>query len=326
MKFNVTPIKLIIYCFVVMVASACAASNTTEKAERKPSITFDYNSHNKLLTINGDICRYGKSAKQELPSFAINDIHNYIQQQPNSFIEQLKNIKTGMMGNRLDTAKLSVFYLLKTQNMDFAYRYEGNQVCARYNTSLALDFSQDFIDFIELNAPHQYQFVADKTDAQAIRAILTSIYPDLHASNASEPFTQSEYLVEDRVLTEKLSVFTFHYLNYQANLLQRQSLVFTTGDGLYLKALNHYLQENKFTLTNEKNSAFWQLHIKNDSTNHSPYAFSVEFKKHDLDTTSVFNNDVSALPAIPTPSNTDKINLIKLYLEMQSFSQQLNNN
>ena len=320
---------------MVLATNACANTDAKQASsfsasEKIPNIEFEYTGNDKNLAISGAVCRYGRSSKSQLPEFTIKEVHQYVQQNSALFTQQIKDIKQGMMGQRLNIAKLSVFYRLKQDNINFDYFVDGNQICANYQTSLTLDFEQDFVEFIKLNVPSSYQFISNNNE---VTEKLSSIYPDIAITlqNNTSVF-DSKYLTTEKKLNNTSSVFTFHYLDFKKQLMQNQSMVFVSGDKILTKALTQYLQENEFTLATSPTDAFWSFDISNEKATSSQKdisrqdtikEFAVTYKKSNTEEAGTFVNDSSVLPQLKTKTEEQKINLIKLYLEMMELAQQI---
>lgn len=69
-------------------------------------LNFSY-AKNKQLTIAGNTCLYGRKNKESIQQSSIKQIQNYVLQQPSNFENQIKSINTGMLGRRLEHAKLA---------------------------------------------------------------------------------------------------------------------------------------------------------------------------------------------------------------------------
>jgi len=230
-----------------------------------------------------------------------------------------------MFGERLNTARLAVFYSLNQELTRFKYSLHGNQICAQYQADLQLNFEQDFAQFVELNAPERYQFVAERQPVSRPLSTLVAVYPQLSLDDLLTQVNEDSSLFNQHFqqenLTGQLAIFTFNYATYQQDKAQQNKRFIITGDEtlsdkVLSKALLQYLQENGFTQATNATNANWQLIVQQDKAN--KHVFSITYSNQNK-VNAVFENNPNVLPDMSPQTEAEQINTVKLYLELQDF-------
>lgn len=278
----------------------------------KADIRYQYQPVDQNLSVSGLVCEYGRASKTLLPQLALNYIHNELLTEEVAFIKQIKNVSAGMAGNRLERARLALFYQLTLQNLAMDYYFEGNNACAQFNGSLILDFDQDFAPYISLTSPADYSFVSG-SEPQQIFAQLTQVYPDL-----SESAAESEYLVLVEQITPQIGLYRFAYQAYNQALKTSEHSYFVKGDDLLTKALIEYLNSHGYTPTELSEQAHWQLSIHY----HNGNEFTVDFYNTPTSSTSLNSEHVLSLD-MTGETEREKINLLTLKLELMNLAELL---
>lgn len=276
------------------------------------AVNVSYTPENKVLSVNGELCKYGRSSKRQLPSLAIQKVHTYLQKQEVDFIKQIKNVQQGMAGHRLDIAKLNLFYNLTPDNLNMDYYFEGNDSCAKFNAALLLDFEQNFEHAVTLNQPAKYSFIAKSNDKKQQLAKLQQIYPaiDIQVLDADA--------FKEVGANNGWSLFEFDNVQYQASTQAQQSSFYVDASPLYQQAISEYLTSYGFNLVSSASSAYWKLKVNAQK----PLQFAVSYqypnsKKQTLKSQPELLGDVMA------DSEQEQIELIKLQLELMELVEQL---
>ncbi len=281
-------------------------------AQAQAKVNFAYQKTNKSLNVSGTICEYGRASKSLLPKLAINKIHQQLLTQELDFIQQIKNVESGMAGNRLQYAKLALIYQLKPEQMSMNYYYEGNNSCAQFNADLLLDFDSQFDDYIELTKPKQYSFIADTEDYRVFAA-LNSVYPELLID-----VIQSDALTLVQRLSPTMAMYKFDHPSYVKSQQQASALFFVDDSNITTKALIEYLISYGFVQTDNKEMAYWQFEI--ESLQNGEFEVLYQMKQG-----TKFRQKVT--PALPVELNAnteeEKLNLLLLQLELAGLVEQL---
>jgi len=276
-------------------------------------VTFSYEKANQSLSLAGSICKYGRASKNKLPSLALEQIQQQVLNQELDFIKQIKDLNSGMAGNRLETAKLAVFYQLSADALVMDYYFEGNQTCANYQANLLLNFEQNFEQFISLKAPAQYNFIAPVNNNKAILNKLQEVYPELDIEVIDAPEFE---LVEQ--IDQNFALYNLNYQGYLQTKLMSESTFYVVGNDLLSQTLSQYLTSYEFEAQTEADKAYWQLEMKPRSNGH----FHV-FYNHQGQEAKKVSSDNTMFSDITADSKEERINLILLQLELIELVEQL---
>lgn len=275
-------------------------------------VNVSYTPENKVLNVSGALCKYGRSSKRQLPDLAIQKVHKYIKKQEVDFITQIKNVKQGMAGHRLDIAKLNLFYNLTPENLNMDYYFEGNDSCAKFNAALMLDFEQNFEHAVTLNQPAKFSFIAPSNDKKQQLAKLQQVYPTLDIQ-----------VLDADALTEVdanngWSLFEFNHVQYQSSTQALQSNFYVDAAPLFQQAISEYLTSYGFNQVGSAKDAYWKITVNAQKA--QQFAISFQYpnsKKQTLKSQPELLGDVSA------DNEQEQIELVKLQLELMELVEQL---
>ena len=273
-------------------------------------ISFSYNAGNKALTVKGQLCKYGRSSKTKLPTIAIKQVHQYLQQQELAFIEQIRSVPQGMAGHRLDIAKLNIFYNLTPTKLTMDHYFEGNDSCANYQADLLLDFEQNFEQVIPLNTPAKLSFIAPVQDKQAQLNTLQTHYPDVQTLD-----TPHLRLISSG--DEQWGLFEFDHLEYLTSLQSQQSSFYIQAPSIFKQALSEYLMSYGFSISTSADDAYWQFKM----TPINKHNFTV-FYQHSGGNWQSMKSQPEFLANMTAESEQEQLELIKLQLEVLELVEQ----
>ena len=274
-------------------------------------INFQYHPVNKSITVTGNLCEYGRASKKNLPELTLAAIHQHLLTKELDFVEQVKDINSGMAGHRLELAKLALIYQLTPTSIDYDYYFEGNQSCANYQADLMLDFDKAYEDYIELIAPDNYSFVSS-TDNSSIFTKLRHVYPGLDID-----VIDAEQLVKVQDISTELALFQFDYLSYSTSNAISKSGFFVSGENLLAQALSDYLIGYGFTLKSSQEEAYWLLAIEQTSNKE----LKVSYNHQDQASQSVRSEGTYGLMTADTEQ--EQLQLFTLQLELMELVEKL---
>jgi hypothetical protein len=275
-------------------------------------VSVNYTPENKVLSVSGELCKYGRSSKRQLPDLAIQKVHKYLKKQEVDFITQIKNVKQGMAGHRLDIAKLNLFYNLTPDNLNMDYYFEGNDSCAKFNADLMLDFEQNFEHAVALDLPTKFSFIAKSNDKKQQLAKLQDVYPELDIQVLdTDAFNEVG-------ANNGWSLFEFDHLQYQASTQAQQSNFYVDASPVYQQAITEYLTSYGFNLVNSENDAYWKLKVSSQAG--QQFAVSFQYPNSKKQT---LRSQPELLGNVAADSEQEQVELIKLQLELMELVEQL---
>jgi hypothetical protein len=293
------------------ICNASAYAGTTD-------IQFSYQKEAKELTAAGTLCTYGKKSKQSLPSAVISYIHNHVKDQNKNFIEQIRAIKTGMFGRRLNTAELAIMYQLTEKHLGMDYFFEGNDACVNFHAVLELDYNRETSAYFNFDQPESWTFVGKRNNLSSINQAIKSIYPNITLTNAD---LSKSSLIELSKVSNTYALYKFDAQAYKADQASQLNTVFINAPDTYKAAMEEYLTSYQFSIATNTEDANWYLHITPKRTAQG-LLFSISYQSK-TSVNKVIKNDPTALPMLPTSNDQELQNLITLHLEMMEFVQLL---
>lgn len=297
-----------------VICSSSAYAGTTD-------IQFNYQKDAKELTAAGTLCTYSKKSKKSLPTAVIEYIHNYVKDKNKNFIEQIRDIKTGMFGRRLNTAELAIMYQLTEKHLGMDYFFEGNDACVNYHAILELDYSRNTSAYFNFEQPESWTFLAKRNNLANINQIIKSIYPSITLTNAD--LTKAS-LIELSKISNTYGLFKFDAQVYKTAQLSLLNTVFINAPEPYKSAMEEYLASYKFSITPNTKDANWYLHITPKRAAQG-LLFNISYQSK-TSVNKVIKNNPTALPMLPTSNDQELQNLITLHLEMMEFVHLLQSN
>jgi len=279
---------------------------------------FSYQKDAKELTTSGTLCTYGKKSKQSLPTAVISHIHNHVKDQRQDFITQIRDIKSGMFGRRLDIAELAVMYQLTEQHLEMDYFFEGNSACVNFQAVLDLDYSRDTSAYFNFEQPAAWTFLAKRNDLVNINQAVKSIYPSITLTNKDLTKTS---LIELSQVSTSYALYKFDAKTYKAEQASKLNTVFIDAPTAYKNAMAAYLTSYQFSIATDKNNANWRVTVEPVASTQG-LLFAINYQSKSSANKQI-NNDPSNLPPIATNNDQELQNLIVLHLEMMEFIQLL---
>lgn len=303
-----------ILLFVLSIFAVSAYADTSD-------IKFDYKKSEKTLTVSGDLCTYGKRSKQKLPEAVIDNIHNYVKDYNKDFIEQIRNIKTGMFGRRLNTAELAIIYQLNDKHLNMDYYFEGNNACVTYQAIVTLDFTNDDSTYFNFAQPDSWTFLAKTNDLFQINNAIKSVYPEIALKKPDLPQNEQSALIVLSKISESFSLYKFDAVKFNHIKLLALNSVFVNAPEPYQSAMEEYLTSYQFNVATQVKDANWYLHITPKQTEEG-ISFRVSYQSK-TSVNKVVKNDPYILPSLPASNDDELKDVILLHLEMMEFVQLL---
>jgi hypothetical protein len=300
--------------FVLSILAVSAYADTSD-------IKFDYQKSEKTLTVSGDLCTYGKRSKQKLPEAVIDNIHNYVKDYNKDFIEQIKNIKTGMFGRRLNTAELAIMYQLNDKHLNMDYYFEGNNACVTYQAIVTLDFSNDDSTYFDFDQPDTWTFLAKSNDLFQINNAIKSVYPSITITKQDLPQNEQSALIVLSKVSGSFSLYKFDAKKFNQIKLLALNSVFVNAPEPYKSAMEQYLTSYQFNIAEDVKDTNWYLHITPKEISEG-ISFRVSYQSK-TSVNKVVKNDPYILPTLPTSNDDELKDIILLHLEMMEFVQLL---
>lgn len=280
-------------------------------------VKFSYAKLNKELTLSGALCTYGRKSKQKLPESVISHIHNHVKDQNKNFIDQIRDIKTGMFGRRLNMAELAVMYQLTDKHLELDYYFEGNSACVNFQARLELDFNADANMYFNFAQPDSWTFMAKRNDLADINQAIKLIYPKLSLSEQDLSAATQSYLIELSQVSDTYALYKFDAQGYTSSQSVQLNTFYVEAPAPYKAAMTDYLTSYQYSTLVDKNQANWQITV-NPVKSAQNLLFTVSYQSKD-DQNKQVNNDPDALPQIVTNNQQELKNLILLHLEMMEF-------
>lgn len=286
-------------------------------------ILFNYKKVTKELNISGTFCAYGRKSKHSLPQSVITHIHDYVKDQNTNFIEQIRDIKTGMFGRRLNTAELAVMYQLTDKHLEMEYFFEGNSACGDYQANLELDFSASSNTYFNFAQPDSWTFMAKRDDLLDINKVIKLIYPNITLSELDLPTAKQSNLIELSQVSESYSLYKFDAQRFKSSQATQLNTFYVEAPAPYKAAMTEYLTSYQFITLVDKEQANWVITV-NQVKSSQNLLFTVSYQSKNSQNKQI-NNNPDSLPPIVTNNEQELKNIILLHLEMMEFVDVLQN-
>lgn len=298
--------------FALTLSSAAMLAHASNR-----SVNFEYQKADKRITVSGNLCTYSKRSKPQLPDAIIAHIHDYIKGHNIQFVEQIKDINSGMFGRRLNTAELALMYQLNNKHLDINYYFEGNNACASYSALIKLDFTIDDNHFFEFEQPKNWRFLAKTGDLIEINQAIKSVYPNIDIK-ADEINSALVVLSE---VSKSYSLYQFNADQYKQLSLSKLNSVFIEAKQPYKSALIEYVSSYQYQVVSQKEEANWHVTLTpKQQTN--PVKFVIHYQSNKT-AKQMIENTPSVLPSLPNNNEQQLKAIVLLHLEMMEFIEYL---
>lgn len=301
---------------LLLLALTLSSVSILAHASNRP-VNFEYQKTDKRITVSGDLCTYSKRSKQQLPDAIITHIHEYIKGHNIHFVDQIKDINSGMFGRRLHTAELALMYQLNNKHLDINYYFEGNNACASYSAFIKLDFTIDDSQYFEFEQPKRWRFLAKTDDLVEINQAIKSVYPNIDIK-ADEVHSALVVLTE---VSKSYSLYQFDAKQFKKLSLSKLNSVFIEAKQPYKSALIEYVSSYQYNVVSKKEEANWHLTLT--PKQQTPQLKFVIHYQSNKTANQTIENDPSILPNLPNNDEQQLKAMILLHLEMMEFIEYL---